>query len=67
METILLEDVLHSLDSNVAIMKIDVESMECKVQYVVHCPHIICTGGQNIRLFQRLIPIQSSHCISQYN
>ncbi len=36
MKTILLEDVLHSLDSTVAIMKIDVESMECKVCGTLH-------------------------------
>ncbi|MFO0003052.1 MAG: hypothetical protein ACK559_18150, partial [bacterium] len=30
-ETILLEDVLATLTSKIAVMKIDVESLECKV------------------------------------
>jgi hypothetical protein len=41
-ETILLEDVIATLTSKVAIMKIDVESLECKVA-VLH--HLLRLGG----------------------
>ena len=32
METILLEDILATLTSKTAVIKIDVEAMECKVR-----------------------------------
>jgi hypothetical protein len=38
-ETILLEDVIATLTSKIAIMKIDVESLECKVAVLHHLIH----------------------------
>ena len=34
-ETILLEDILATVSSKTAVVKIDIEGMECKVRYTL--------------------------------